>query len=141
MIFKSYKEAHEKLGLIGSYQRGTIGNKETGVLSLKITEHPLSYDQILEDGATIYYVGKGNKPTPAHPTSSQNPKDQELFRTSIALKNIFPVLYKVGPNTVVLLGYYYVEDLKKSRRKGVDFYYAILKRIESQSSISKFLSK
>jgi hypothetical protein len=129
MIFKSYKEAHEKLGISGSYQRGTHGTAETGVLSLKITAHPDSYDKILDDGSTIYYVGKGNKPTQAHPIKTQESANQDVFRTSIKTHKKFPVLYKASPNNVKLLGYYRVEDLKKSRRGGVVFYYAVLKRV------------
>lgn len=129
MIFKSYKDAHEKLGISGSYQRGTQGTAETGVTSLKITIHPESYDRILENGKTIYYVGKGNKPTPAHPTKSQLSDDQDVFRKSIETKNKFPVLYKYEPNKVKLLGYYRVINLKKSVRNNVTFYYAILKKV------------
>jgi hypothetical protein len=129
MIFRSYKEAHEHLGIPGSYQRGTHGTAETGVTSLKITVHPDSYDKILDDGKTIYYVGKGNKPTPAHPIKTQDSAQQDLFRTSIETQKKFPVLYKYEPNKVKLLGYYRIEDLKKSRRKGVSFYYAVLKRV------------
>lgn len=128
MFFRSYKEAHEKLGILGSYQRGTHGTAETGVTSLKITVHPDSYDKILDDGKTIYYVGKGNKPTPAHPTKTQGSGQQDVFRKSIETQKKFPVLYKYEPQKVKLLGYYRVEDLKKSRRGEVTFYYAILKR-------------
>jgi hypothetical protein len=128
MIFKSYKEAHETLKIPGSYQRGTHGTAETGVTSLKITAHPDSYDKILDDGQTIYYVGKGNKLTPAHPVKSQNENKQEVFKKSIETQNKFPVLYKSGPNHVELLGYYRVNKLKKSRRDNVTFYYAILIR-------------
>jgi hypothetical protein len=129
MIFKSYKEAHEKLGIPGSYQRGTHGTAETGVTSLKITAHPDSYDKIVDNGNTVYYVGKGNKPTPAHPTKTQDSSHQEVFRTSIKTKKPFPVLYKEQPNRVYLLGNYRVEDLKKTRRDGIVFYYAMLKRV------------
>jgi hypothetical protein len=129
MIFKSYKEAHEKLDIPGSYQRGTHGTAETGVTSLKITAHPDSYDRILDNGKTIYYVGKGNKPTPAHPTKNQDSSQQDIFRTSIKTRKPFPVLYKEQPKSVYLLGYYRVEDLKKTRRDGVAFYYAILTKI------------
>jgi hypothetical protein len=128
MIYKSYKEAHKLLGIPGSYQRGTLGTPTTGVTSLKITAHKDSYD-ILDGSNTIYYVGKGNKPTPAHPVKDQLSADQEVFRTSIRTQNIFPVLYKSAPNTVILLGYYKVEGLKKAVRKGVEFYYAILRRV------------
>lgn len=129
MIFRSYKEAHDYLGIPGSYQRGTHGTAETGVTSLKITAHPDSYDKILDNGQTIYYVGKGNKPTPAHPTKTQDSTQQDVFRTSIETQKKFPVLYKYEPHKVKLLGYYRVVNLKKSHRGGVGFYYAILKKI------------
>jgi hypothetical protein len=128
MIFKSYKEAHEHLGIPGSYQSGTHGTAETGVTSLKITAHPDSYDRILDDGNKIYYVGKGNKPMPAHPVKTQDSSEQDVFRTSIDTQRKFPVLYKYEPQKVKLLGYYRVEGLKKSKRGGVSFYYAILRR-------------
>jgi len=128
-IYKTYKEAHEKLGLSGSYQRGTIGTAETGVQSLKITNHPDSYDKILENGKWILYVGKGNKPTPAHPVRNQDSSNQNIFRTSIRTKNPFPVLRKSAPNHVELLGYYRVISLKKSKKDNIYFYYAELERI------------
>jgi hypothetical protein len=129
MIFRSYKEAHEQLGIAGSYQRGTHGTGETGVTSLKITAHPDSYDRILDNGKTIYYVGKGNKPTPAHPTKTQDSDQQDVFRKSIETGRKFPVLYKYEPHKVKLLGQYRVVNLKKSRRGDVVFYYAVLKRV------------
>jgi hypothetical protein len=131
MIFKSYREAHKKLKIPGSYQRGTHGTPETGITSLKITAHPDSYDKILDNGNTIYYVGKGNKPTPAHPTKTQESAEQAVFRKSIETHKTFPVLHKSAPNTVTLLGHYRVEDLKKTRRQGVGFYYAVLKRVST----------
>jgi hypothetical protein len=129
MIFKSYKEAQEKLGIEGSYQKGTHGTEVTGVTSLKITVHPDSYDKILDDGNTILYVGKGNKPTPAHPIKSQLSDQQDVFRRSIETQKKFPVLYKFAPQKVKLLGYYRVINLKKSRKGDVTFYYTVLKRV------------
>lgn len=129
-IYKTYKEAHEKLGIPGSYQRGTIGTAETGVQSLKITADPDSYDQILENGKRILYVGRGNKPTPAHPVRNQDSSDQDIFRTSIRTKTPFPVLHKSGYNHVQLLGYYCVIALKQAQRDKVKFYYAELERVK-----------
>jgi hypothetical protein len=129
MIFKSYKEAHNYLGIPGSYQRGTHGTAETGVTSLKITAHSDSYDKILDNGETIHYVGKGTKPTPAHPTKTQDSSDQDVFRKSIETQKKFPVLYKYEPHKVKLLGQYRVVGLKKSQRGTIWFYYAVLKKV------------
>ncbi len=129
-IYKTYKEAHEKLGIPGSYQRGTIGTNETGVQSLKITADPNSYDKILENGKRILYVGRGNKPTPAHPVRDQDSSDQGIFRQSIKTKTPFPVLYKSAIQKVELLGYYRVIALKQAQRNNVKFYYAELERVK-----------
>jgi hypothetical protein len=74
-------------------------------------------------------VGKGNKPTPAHPTKTQDSQQQDVFRKSIETGKKFPVLYKYEPQKVKLLGYYRIEGLKKSRRGYVTFYYAVLKKV------------
>ncbi len=130
IIYKTYKEAHEKLRISGSYQRGTIGTAETGVQSLKITADPDSYDEILENGKRILYVGRGNKPTPAHPVRDQESENQDLFRTSIRTKTPFPVLHKSAPNKVQLLGYYIVKSIKLAQKNKVKFYYAELERVK-----------
>ena len=130
MIYRTYKEAHEKLKIPGSYQRGTIGTAETGVQSLKITDHPDSYDRILENGRKILYVGRGNKDTPAHPFNDQSAEEQGLFKTSIITQNTFPVLHKIKQGNVELLGYYRVIALKRAIRKGIQMYYAELIKVK-----------
>ncbi len=132
MIYRTYKEAHEKLKIPGSYQRGTIGTAETGIQSLKITDHPDSYDRILENGRRILYVGRGNKDTPAHPFKNQLAEQQAPFKTSILTQNTFPVLHKIKQGQVELLGYYRVTALKRVTRKGIQMYYAELIRVNYQ---------
>lgn len=132
-VYKNYKVAHAELKIPGSYMCGAQGNARDGIKSLKLTKHEGSLDRILDNGEIIHYVGKGVKPTPAHPVADQVPEDQELFRTSIARQNTFPVLRKGGPDGQVrLLGYYVCVELVERKTGGarpVRYYHAILKRV------------
>lgn len=112
-MFKSYKEAHERLGLAGSYQTGTIGNETDGISSLKITDHTGSYDRITLNGKFVYYVGRGIKPSPGHPGANQFVHKQRLFYRSMELQNEFPILHKLKQGGVELLGKYKVKDVRK----------------------------
>ena len=70
-FFASYKEAHEVLKLPGSWQRGTIGSKQTGLSSIKLTANEKSLDLISPDLKTVYYVGRGKKGSPGEPIQNQ----------------------------------------------------------------------
>lgn len=112
-VFKSYKEAHERLGLEGSYMQGTIGNEQDGISSLKITDHAGSYDRITLGGKFVYYVGKGIKSSPGHPGANQLETKQRMFYRSFTLQNEVPILHKSKRGGVELLGYYKVKDVRK----------------------------
>lgn len=112
-MFKSYKEAHERLGLEGSYQTGTIGDETNGLSSLKITDHVGSYDRITMNGKFVYYVGRGVKPSPGHPGANQLFHKQKLFYRSMELQNEFPILHKLKKGGVELLGRYTTKDVRK----------------------------
>ncbi len=113
MFFHSYKEAHQKLQIKGSYQRGTIGNDTEGITSLKLTENPKSYDKIQSNLEKIWYVGKGKKSSQGEPASNQQVEDQAPFLRSLELKNEFPVLMKLQTSLVVFLGFYRVVQIRR----------------------------
>jgi hypothetical protein len=126
MFFHSYKEAHMKLQLPGSWQRGTIGSKETGVTSLKLTMNPKSLDRISPDLKTVYYVGKGRKGSPGEPVKSQEAIDQQVFYRSLHTKNLVTVLVKLKTGIVVFLGLYRVTSIRLvplvNETKGIEYY-------------------
>ena len=115
MFFHSYKEAHQKLQIKGSYQRGTIGNDQEGITSLKLTENPKSYDRIQGDLRQIWYVGKGKKSSQGEPAIDQRQEEQTPFFRSLELGNEFPILMKLKPSLVVFLGYYRVVQVRKKK--------------------------
>ncbi len=130
MFFHSYKEAHQKLHIQGSYQRGTIGNKIEGITSLKLTENPKSYDRIQKNLERIWYVGKGKKSSQGEPAENQTIEEQAPFLRSVELKNEFPVLLKLHTSLVVFLGYYRVIDIrKKTTTKGYTYFQIELQRV------------
>ena len=130
MFFHSYKEAHEKLHIKGSYQRGTIGNDEEGITSLKLTENPKSYDRIQNDLERIWYVGKGKKSSQGEPATNQHIEDQTPFFRSLELGNDIPILIKLKPFLVVFLGYYRVAQVRnKKTTKNIQYFEIELHRV------------
>ena len=132
MFFRSYKEAHERLQIPGSYQRGTIGNEETGITSLKLTSNPRSYDRISKDFKTIVYVGFGKKSSQGEPSINQTLEDQKPFFISKQTKKAFPVLIKIKPNVVFFPGVYSVKAIEKQTSKqGLDYFQIHLKQVNT----------
>lgn len=128
-LFKSYKEAHEKLKLKGSYQRGTIGNPLEGITSIKLTVNPKSFDRVSSDLKTILYVGIGKKSSQGEPAENQTREDQELFFTSYRNQNAFPVLIKLKANVVLYAGDYKIKAIhtKRSPQQLVFYHIELIK--------------
>lgn len=112
MFYSSYKDAHDALGLKGSYQRGTQGNEE-GISSIKLTENPRSLDRISPDLNTIYYVGIGEKSSQGEPAAHQTKEDQTPFFVSLKKQNPVPVLIKLSSGVVMYAGDYLVKRVYK----------------------------
>ena len=119
-FFKSYKEAHKKLQLPGSWQQGTIGSVQTGLTSIKITYNPKSFDRITPDLKTVYYVGKGKKASPGEPVKTQQFVDQQVFYRSLHTRNPVVILVKLKTGVVVSLGNYTVTSIRLV--PGLDYY-------------------
>ncbi len=113
MFYTSYKEAHEALGIPGSWQKGTQGTKEEGITSIKITSNPRSLDRITGDFSTIYYVGIGEKSSQGEPAAHQLLEDQAPFFTSKQTQNKIPVLIKLESGVVFYAGLYTVSKIYK----------------------------
>ena len=113
MFYSSYKDAHDALGLKGSYQRGTQGNDVEGISSIKLTENRRSLDRISPDFNTIYYVGIGEKSSQGEPAVHQKKEDQAPFFTSLKKQNPVPVLIKLSSGVVMYAGEYVVKRVYK----------------------------
>jgi hypothetical protein len=125
MFYSSYKEAHEALKLPGSYQRGTQGNKDDGITSIKLTENPRSLDRISRDFNTIYYVGIGEKSSQGEPADHQTKEDQAPFFVSLKKQNPVPVLIKLSSGVVMYAGEYKVKRIYRRISPRAKHYYEI----------------
>ena len=127
MFFTSYKEAHEALKIPGSWQRGTHGNKKTGITSLKMTNNPDSLDKISDDLSLVFYVGIGKKSSQGEPAENQNQEDQEPFFLSKQKQNPIPILIKISSGLVYYAGLYKVKAIREKRSpKGFQYYEIVL---------------
>ena len=132
MFFTSYKEAHEKLKIPGSWQRGTQGNKTTGISSLKMTNNPDSLDRVSDDLSLVFYVGIGKKSSQGEPAAHQKKEDQEPFFVSKRLKKKIPILIKLASGTVYFAGYFQVKAIREARSpKGFLYYQVVLEQRDS----------
>lgn len=132
MFFTSYKEAHETLKLPGSYQRGTQGNKTTGITSLKMTNNPDSLDLISDDLSLVFYVGIGKKSSQGEPAANQTKEDQGPFFTSKAKQNPIPILIKLQSGLVYYAGLFKVKAIRTQvSPKGFRYYQIVLEQRES----------
>ena len=132
-FFASYKEAHEALQLPGSWQQGSIGTKEQGLTSIKLTANPTSLDRISKDLKTIYYVGKGKKASPGEPVETQRSQDQQAFLTSLQSGTPVTVLTKLKTGFVVNLGLYKVVSVRLVPFfKDIDYYQVKLTSIDKR---------
>lgn len=125
MFYSSYKEAHDALKIPGSYQRGTQGNAEVGITSIKLTENPRSLDRISRDFNTIYYVGIGEKSSQGEPAVHQRRDDQAPFFTSLEKQNRVPVLIKLSSGVVMYAGEYTVKRIYRRISPRAKHYYEI----------------
>lgn len=126
MFFTSYKEAHETLGIPGSWQRGTQGNKTTGITSLKITNNPDSLDLISDDLTMVFYVGIGKKSSQGEPAANQRKEDQEPFFVSKSKQNPIPILIKLQSGLVYYAGLFKIKDIRTKHSSKGYLYYQIL---------------
>jgi hypothetical protein len=127
MFFTSYKEAHEKLKLPGSWQRGTQGSKTTGITSLKMTNNPDSLDLISDDLSLVFYVGIGKKSSQGEPCVDQTQEDQEPFFVSKSKQNPIPILIKLQSGLVYYAGLFKVKAIRlKTSPKGFHYYQIVL---------------
>lgn len=127
MFFTSYKEAHETLKIPGSWQRGTQGNKETGITSLKMTNNPNSLDKLSDDLSMVFYVGIGKKSSQGEPAKNQRREDQEPFFVSQRLQNPIPILIKISSGFVYYAGLYKVKAIRTQvSPKGITYYEIVL---------------
>ncbi len=125
MFYTSYKEAHEALGIPGSWQRGTQGTDKEGITSIKITSNPRSLDRITSDLSTIYYVGIGEKSSQGEPAAHQLLEDQTPFFTSKQKQNKIPVLIKLESGVIYYAGLYTVSKIYKRISPKAKRYYEI----------------
>ena len=127
MFFSSYKEAHDVLKIPGSYQRGTQGNKTTGITSLKMTNNPKSLDKISDDLSMVFYVGIGKKSSQGEPKEDQTKEDQEPFFVSLSKQNLIPILIKLESGSIYYAGLFKVKSLhKQTSPKGIKYYEILL---------------
>lgn len=82
-------------------------------LSVKIVEHPSSYNRVSRNGSIVHCVGTGQMKSPGHPIGNQSYENQLEFIEISKKERAIPifVVYKHGPTKY--MGNYYRRSIRK----------------------------
>lgn len=108
---------------INNNARTNGGSKKYGHKSLE------SYNEVLQNGRIIKFVGIGLSLRSGHPVSNQQWSSQEPFRLSWEKNLLIPLLLKGEDGIVKSMGTYQITDIvKRESFEGFTFFHIILKR-------------
>jgi len=94
MLYTSFSEAYKALNIPFNPEVLIDGNTKYGILSLKLVDGSESYNEVLQDGRIVKFVGYGRAAKPGHPSSNQQWLTQEPFRISWEKAIIIPIFRK-----------------------------------------------
>jgi hypothetical protein len=137
MTYNSFREAYNALNIPFNPEVMIDGTNDRGIVSLKIMDGLESYNEVLQDGRIIKFVGYGRLFKSGHPASNQQWLSQEPFRISMMNSVIIPVFRKNSSGKVIFLGNYQVKDIiKKMGYEGFSFFHVILQRISKYPEVN-----
>jgi len=136
MQYKSFEVAYKAFNFSIINPNNTIDGNNYGIASLKLIFKENSYNEILQDGRIIKYVGQGLQLRPGHPAANQQWQNQEPFRISMKNTIVFPVLFKSKAGFITLMGKYKIIDIiKKMSFEGFTYFHIILQRVSKRPEI------
>lgn len=142
MTYNSFREAYTALKIPFNPEVITDGNAASGIVSLKLVDGSESYNEILQDGRIIKFVGAGRLLKPGHPSSNQQWLTQEPYRISMERSLMIPVFRKNLFGKVIFLGNYQIKDIiKKMGYEGFSFFHIILQRIAKHPEVNMDIYK
>jgi len=112
-----------KLGLEGSPRYNVIGSDERGIISLKITDSPYTYNRILNSGNIVWFVGVGVKSADGVPIGNQVEDKQVPFLKRKKDGGVFPILRDNGRGVYVMGNYRVIDLVKKVTGSGFIYYH------------------
>ena len=140
-MYSSFTEAHRELKISGdpdaiiNYNDGVItclkinNNKRSCNRSKHKNTNLESYNQVLQNGRIIKFVGAGLSLRSGHPISNQQWSSQEPFRISWEKNLAIPLLLKGEDGIVKSMGTYQITDIiKRESFEGFTFFQVILMR-------------
>lgn len=141
LMYSSFTEAHRELKISGDPDAIINFSDDRTITCLKINNNKRtnggsnkkgnleSYNEILQNGRIIKFVGVGKSLRSGHPNSNQQWSSQEPFRFSWEKNLAIPLLLKGEDGIVKSMGTYQITDIiKRESFEGFTFFQIILKR-------------
>ncbi len=140
MVYTSFEQAYKVLNI--RFNPDVIIDGGGFISSLKLIDGRHSYNNILQGGRIIKFVGNGRLLNAGHPASNQQWLSQEPFRKSWENSDIIPIFRKNISGKVTFLGSYQIKDIiKKMGYEGFSFFHVILQRIAVHPEVNMDIYK
>lgn len=136
-MYRSFTEAHKELKIPGDPDAIINFNDDNVITCLKINNKQgalrstklETYNEVLQNGRIVKFVGVGLYLRSGHPNSNQQWSSQEPFRYTWEQKIVFPLLLKDENGVVKSMGTYEITDIiKRETFEGFTFFHVILRR-------------
>lgn len=142
MTYNSFTEAYTVLNIPFNPEVIIDGDIERGVVSLKLIDGSESYNEVLQGGRIIKFVGFGRLLKPGHPSSNQQWLTQEPFRESWKNSSSIPIFRKYVSERVAFLGNYQIKEIiKKVGFEGFSFFLIVLQKIDNHPEVNMEIYK
>jgi hypothetical protein len=135
MIYTSFAAAYKALNI--PFNPDLAIDNISNIHSLKIIDRSDSYNEVLQGGRIIKFLGNGRLLKPGHPASNQQWLSQEPFRKIWINSTTIPIFRKNTMGKVLFLGNYQIKDIiKKMGFEGFSFFHVILHRIDAHPVVN-----
>lgn len=108
-----YETPQHKLGLIHPIANELNGSDEDGLESVKLIDHPSSYNYSVLNHRRIYVVGEGPRSGPGKPSTHQSELRQKMVLKSYKTYKTIHVFHETKDHTITYLGPYYVNSISR----------------------------
>lgn len=153
-MYSSFTEAHRELKISGDPDAVINFNDDKVITCLKInnkrsskssrskSSHLESYNEVLQNGRIVKFVGIGLSLRSGHPNSNQQWSSQEPFRFSWEKNLSIPLLLKAEDGIVKSMGTYKITDIvKRESFEGFTFFQVNLRRSSPHHNHKKLYLK
>jgi hypothetical protein len=111
--FSSYAKLSEHLKLKYHPSKEINGLDDEGIESIKLIDHPNSYNYIVPGYNKIYVVGKGRRSGPGYPSAHHSELNQHIVWNTYRNNKDIHVILETLNGHIKYLGKYFINNIRR----------------------------